>query len=62
MSVNIQTLVEKYNTPLYVYDFNNITNRYDELKDAFGGKKSLVAYAVKSNSNLAVIRHPWCWG
>jgi len=57
MSVDITTLVEKYNTPLYVYDFNNITNRYEELKDAFGGKKSLVAYAVKSNSNLAVIRH-----
>ncbi len=57
MSVDIQTLVDKYKTPLYVYDFNNITNRYDELKDAFGGKKSLVAYAVKSNSNLAVIRH-----
>lgn len=57
MSVDIKTLVEQYNTPLYVYDFNNITNRYDELKDAFGGKKSLVAYAVKSNSNLAVIRH-----
>ena len=57
MSVEITTLVEKYNTPLYVYDFNNITNRYDELKDAFSGKKSLVAYAVKSNSNLAVIRH-----
>jgi len=57
MSVDIQTLVDKYNTPLYVYDFNNIANRYDELKDAFGGKKSLIAYAVKSNSNLAVIRH-----
>ncbi len=57
MSLDITTLVEKYHTPLYVYDFNNITNRYEELKDAFGGKKSLVAYAVKSNSNLAVIRH-----
>ncbi len=57
MSLEIKKLVEKYQTPLYVYDFNNITNRYDELKDAFGGKKSLVAYAVKSNSNLAVIRH-----
>ena len=57
MSLEIKTLVEKYQTPLYVYDFNNITNRYEELKEAFGGKKSLVAYAVKSNSNLAVIRH-----
>jgi len=57
MSLDIKTLVQKYDTPLYVYDFNSITNRYEELKDAFGGKKSLVAYAVKSNSNLAVIRH-----
>jgi len=57
MSLDITTLVKKYNTPLYVYDFNTITNRYEELKEAFGGKKSLVAYAVKSNSNLAVIRH-----
>ena len=57
MTLEIKTLVEKYGTPLYVYDFNNITNRYEELKDAFSGKKSLVAYAVKSNSNLAVIRH-----
>ncbi|SFV68824.1 Diaminopimelate decarboxylase [hydrothermal vent metagenome] len=57
MSLDITTLVKKYNTPLYVYDFNAITKRYEELKDAFAGKKSLVAYAVKSNSNLAVIRH-----
>ena len=57
MSLDITTLVKKYDTPLYLYDFNNISNRYEELKDAFGGKKSLVAYAVKSNSNLAVIRH-----
>lgn len=57
MSLDITTLVKKYDTPLYVYDFNNITNRYEELKGAFNGKKSLVAYAVKSNSNLAVIRH-----
>ena len=57
MSLDITNLVKKYDTPLYLYDFNNISNRYEELKDAFGGKKSLVAYAVKSNSNLAVIRH-----
>lgn len=57
MSLDITTLVNKYDTPLYLYDFNNITKRYEELKGAFDGKKSLVAYAVKSNSNLAVIRH-----
>jgi len=57
MGLNIKNLVEKYNTPLYVYDFNCISKRYKELKSAFEGKKSLIAYAVKANSNLAVIRH-----
>ncbi|HIO96216.1 MAG TPA: diaminopimelate decarboxylase [Campylobacterales bacterium] len=57
MSLDIKTLANRYNTPLYVYDFDKITKQYEELKGAFNGKKSLVAYAVKSNSNLAVIRH-----
>ncbi len=57
MSLDIKTLVQKYDTPLYVYDFDNIAKRYQELKGAFEGKKSLIAYAVKSNSNLAVIKH-----
>jgi len=57
MGVDIKELVEKYGTPLYVYDFNHITKRYMELKDAFNGSKSLIAYAIKANSNLAVIRH-----
>ena len=54
--IDFKALASKYKTPLYVYDFNNITKRYKELKGAFDGKKSLVAYAVKSNSNLAVIK------
>jgi len=57
MGVDIKKLVEKYGTPLYVYDFNHITKRYMELKNAFSGSKSLIAYAIKANSNLAVIRH-----
>ncbi len=57
MGVDIEYLVKKYGTPLYVYDFNQITKRYLELKEAFSGRKSLIAYAVKANSNLAVIKH-----
>ena len=57
MGVDIEYLAKKYGTPLYVYDFNHITDRYLELKEAFSGRKSLIAYAIKANSNLAVIRH-----
>lgn len=55
--IDFGALAEKYGTPLYIYDFDYIENRYVTLKDAFAGKKSLINYAVKANSNLSVIAH-----
>lgn len=57
MSINFKELAEKYQTPYYVYDFDHITEQYNELKSAFRARKSLVAYAVKANSNLSVVQH-----
>jgi diaminopimelate decarboxylase len=57
MNIDTKALAEKYGTPLYVYDFDYIENRYSTLKDAFAGKKSMINYAVKANSNLSVIAH-----
>ena len=53
--MNFVELANKYKTPLYAYDFNYIVNQYQILKDAFGGKKSLINYAIKANSNLSVV-------
>ncbi len=55
--IDFKVLAEKYDTPLYVYDFVHITRQYEELKKAFSGRKSLISYAVKANSNLSVISH-----
>jgi diaminopimelate decarboxylase len=57
MNINFKDLANTYNTPYYVYDFDHITKQYDELKDAFKARKSLISYAVKANSNLSVIKH-----
>ena len=57
MMIDTKALADKYGTPLYVYDFDYIGNRYTTLKDAFAGKKSIINYAVKANSNLSVIAH-----
>lgn len=57
MSINFKELANKYQTPYYVYDFDHITKQYNELKSSFKARKSLVAYAVKANSNLSVIKH-----
>ena len=50
-------LVKKYNTPLYVYDFDFFSDQYEKLKTAFKARKSIIAYAIKANSNLSVIKH-----
>ncbi len=57
MNIDFSALAQKYNTPLYLYDFDYIAKRYQELKEAFSGQKSLISYAVKANSNIFVIRH-----
>ncbi len=57
MGINFKELAEKYQTPYYVYDFDYITKQYQELKDAFKARKTLISFAVKANSNLSVVKH-----
>ena len=57
MQINYHALAETYGTPLYVYNFDEMTRHYRELKEAFSGHKSLITYAVKANSNLSVVAH-----
>ncbi|WP_234697113.1 diaminopimelate decarboxylase [Nitrosophilus alvini] len=55
--IDYKYLAQKYDTPLYLYDFEKIENSFLSLKNAFKGRKSLIAYAVKANSNLSVLKH-----
>jgi len=55
--MDFKALANKYQTPLYVYDLDHMTEQYESLKSAFKGRKAILAYAVKANSNLSVIRH-----
>ncbi|MDO7252619.1 diaminopimelate decarboxylase [Helicobacter cappadocius] len=49
------TLSDKYKTPLYVYDLDKVKNQFLNFKEAFSGRKSLICYALKANSNLSLI-------
>jgi diaminopimelate decarboxylase len=40
-----------------VYDFDAMKTQFESLKEAFRGRKSILAYAVKANSNLSVVKH-----
>ena len=54
--VSIESLAKKHGTPLYVYSQRTLTNHFRKLDAALAPLDHLICYAVKANSNLAVLR------
>jgi diaminopimelate decarboxylase len=54
--LSVQTLVEKHGTPLYIYSQKTLAGRFQELDGALRPLDHRICFAVKSNSNLAVLR------
>lgn len=52
--VPLRELAEKYGTPLYVYSAGTLLRHLNAYKSAFG-PKTIVCFALKANSNLAVL-------
>ena len=53
--VSAQTLAQQYGTPLYVYSRAALEAHYRAFDEAFASVPHQVCYAVKANSNLAVL-------
>ena len=53
---DLQALAEEHRTPLYVYSAGTLLDHYRRLDQALEGVEHEVAYAVKANSNLSVLR------
>jgi diaminopimelate decarboxylase len=54
--VRLTEIAEAVGTPAFVYDAGMMRRRYDKLDRAFGGLPHRICYAVKANSNVAVLR------
>src|SRR5476651_2690741 len=54
--VAIENLAKKFGTPLFVYSQRTLTNHFQKLDSALASLDHLVCFAMKSNSNLAVLR------
>jgi diaminopimelate decarboxylase len=55
-NVDLSALAAGHGTPLYVYSAGTILDHYRRLDIALSGVDHEVAYAVKANSNLSVLR------
>jgi len=54
--VALADIAEQVGTPFYAYSTATLTRHYTVFADALRGMNALVCYAVKANSNQAVIR------
>src|SRR5882672_3865448 len=54
--IAVEDLVKKFGTPLYIYSQKTLTDHFLKLDRAMTGLDHLICFAVKSNSNLSVLR------
>ncbi|MEP3856693.1 MAG: diaminopimelate decarboxylase [Porticoccus sp.] len=54
-SVALDSIAERYGTPTYVYSRAALTEHFMAYQDALADRHHLICYAVKANSNLAVL-------
>lgn len=53
--VALNAIAESYGTPAYVYSKSQLTENFDSYANACAGRDALVCYAMKANSNLAIL-------
>jgi len=52
---SLAAIAEQYGTPTYVYSKAQLLANYASYADACAGRDALVCYAMKANSNLAIL-------
>jgi len=54
--VPVRRLAEKYGTPLYIYSHKTLLRHFMAYQKAFDGYPHIICFALKSNSNPAILR------
>ena len=54
--VDLEKLVKTYGSPLYVYSKNQIIENYKNYDTALENRNHLICYAMKANSNGAILK------
>lgn len=54
--VPVRKIAETYGTPLYIYSHNTLVRHFKAYDDAFNGIPHIICFALKANSNTAILR------
>src|SRR5215472_3612504 len=55
-AVNLDMLAAAVGTPFYCYSTATLTRHYEVFAGAFADVRALVCYAMKANSNQAIVK------
>ncbi|MEW4983560.1 MAG: diaminopimelate decarboxylase [Cycloclasticus sp.] len=53
--VSVESIVNQFATPTYIYSRATLERHWNAFDQAFGDRPHLICYAVKANSNIAVL-------
>lgn len=54
--VKVSSIVRKTGTPVYIYSHSTIVDHFRKIKSAFDRVDPVICFAMKANSNLAVLK------
>ncbi|BDD00425.1 diaminopimelate decarboxylase [Persicobacter psychrovividus] len=54
--IPVQEIASQFGTPVYVYDADKIVSQINHLKEAFTGLPLKIKYAVKSLTNMSILK------
>ena len=54
-NTSVKSIVDQFSTPTYIYSRATLEKHWNAFDQAFNGRPHLICYAVKANSNIAVL-------
>ena len=54
--INLENIAQKYGTPAYCYSYNQLKDNISRFKRNFASFSPIICFAVKSNTNLSLLK------
>ena len=55
-NVSLEIIAQKYGTPAYCYSYNQLKDNISRFKRNFASFSPIICFAVKSNTNLSLLK------
>ena len=55
-NIEVAKVCKSIETPFYLYSHNAIVNNYKKISSLLKGTNTVIAYSVKANSNLSILK------